>query len=157
MVIDALASRPYTWPALRRRPEELELPRNATAHELDAEQFTEANALRGLMLATAAVRELEFERSDEWLHASSFKRPQMKYGPSYPSMLMENSAMLHTLIEGMRSPALVTVPERASKLLSFSADASVLQPKGSVVVPHQGVLPAKARTVARERAGERCG
>lgn len=49
--------------------------RHATVHGLNPEQFTHANALHGLMVATAAARELQFVYADEWETAPSFTPP----------------------------------------------------------------------------------
>jgi len=40
--------------------------RHATAHRVSPEQYTNANCLRALMLATALTRELQFDLADEW-------------------------------------------------------------------------------------------
>ncbi len=124
--------------------------RMSTAHRVDPEQFNDANTLRGLMLATAAVRELQFERSHEWLHASGFKRPRMNSDPSDPSVLLGNSAVLQTLVDGMRSPATVTEAERASTRLSARAKDPAVRPAGPVVVAARTGSPAQPPTPADE-------
>lgn len=45
--------------------------RHATAHHVSPEQYTGANSLRSLMLATALVRELQFDYANEWLAAEA--------------------------------------------------------------------------------------
>ena len=41
--------------------------RNSTVHDAHLGAVTPVNALRGLMTATATLRELQFELADEWL------------------------------------------------------------------------------------------
>jgi hypothetical protein len=51
--------------------------RHATAHDIDADDFTAVNALRGLMLATAAVRELQYGLTDEWRNHTGIRPAHM--------------------------------------------------------------------------------
>ena len=50
--------------------------RNAALHRLDEVQYTRANALRSLMLVTAAVRELQFDAASEWISSPGFAMPR---------------------------------------------------------------------------------
>lgn len=50
--------------------------RHLTVHGLNPEQYTAANPLRGLMLVTAAVRELQFQLAEEWRTSSGFALPR---------------------------------------------------------------------------------
>lgn len=54
--------------------------RHAAAHGASSEYFTQANALRGLMLATGGARELQFWFSNEWQTPSDPKR-ELGAGP----------------------------------------------------------------------------
>ena len=49
--------------------------RNVALHRLDEVQYTRANALRALMLVTAAVRELQFDVASEWTSSPGFAMP----------------------------------------------------------------------------------
>lgn len=50
--------------------------RHASLHRLEARQHTRPNALRALMLVTAAVRELQFTKANEWVNAQGFTVPR---------------------------------------------------------------------------------
>ena len=50
--------------------------RNVALHRLDEEQYTRVNALRSLMLITAAVRELQFDAASEWTSSPGFAMPR---------------------------------------------------------------------------------
>lgn len=52
--------------ALQKESEAVGFNRMITAHRVTGEQFTSANALRGLMLMTSSLRELQFSRAEEW-------------------------------------------------------------------------------------------
>ncbi|MDQ2760133.1 MAG: hypothetical protein M3Y17_06790 [Actinomycetota bacterium] len=54
--------------------------RHETVHGLSAAQYTPVNALRALMLATSAARELQFAIADEWLAHTTLRPPQQLTG-----------------------------------------------------------------------------
>ncbi|MGI8413712.1 MAG: hypothetical protein ACR2QA_14740 [Solirubrobacteraceae bacterium] len=54
--------------------------RHETVHGLSAAQYTPVNALRALMLATSAARELQFAIADEWLAHAILRPPQQLTG-----------------------------------------------------------------------------
>lgn len=49
--------------------------RHATTHGVNPGQYSRANCVRALMLATAAARELQFDLEDEWLTSPRFSPP----------------------------------------------------------------------------------
>ncbi len=55
--------------------------RHATLHRLDSVQYTRANALRALMLVSAATRELQFSVAAEWTTSTRFTPPQLRAAP----------------------------------------------------------------------------
>ena len=61
--------------------------RHATAHSVLPQQYTSANCLRGLMLATSAARELQFLVADEW-------RLSARFTPPHPRAVLPSSPAL---------------------------------------------------------------
>lgn len=51
--------------------------RHVSLHRVDPAQYSRVNALRGLMLVTAAVRELQFGLSNEWVNSPGFELPPL--------------------------------------------------------------------------------
>jgi hypothetical protein len=76
--------------------------RHASLHRLDAQQHTRANALRALMLVTAAVRELQFDKADEWLRAPGFTVPRVS-DPN-PERLAAKGEALRKRVDDLTSP-----------------------------------------------------
>ncbi|MGI9090899.1 MAG: hypothetical protein ACR2GG_07340 [Gemmatimonadaceae bacterium] len=51
--------------------------RHASLHSVDRKQYTPPNALRGLMVATSAARELQFHLSEEWTTSGTMSVPHV--------------------------------------------------------------------------------
>lgn len=54
--------------------------RHATAHWMQPQHYSAANALRGLMLVTSAARELQFVLADEWMQPRAGSLPVIPVG-----------------------------------------------------------------------------
>lgn len=78
--------------------------RNASLHEFSDAQHTPANALRGLMLVTAAARELQFEKTAEWMHGSGFTMPRMNHDPADPAKFLADSQALQERVSSLHPP-----------------------------------------------------
>jgi hypothetical protein len=81
--------------------------RNDSLHKVDPIQYTRANALRALMLVTAAVRELQFNKAQEWLTGPRFRVPRSN--GKTPEQMAADGDALRRRVDALSEPPKSTV------------------------------------------------